>query len=288
MLRRTRRVTTGLVLTFAVGCGGGDKPPASAAASEADATIPTADKQHAEPGDAATKPAAGSSPAHGSLPPGHPAIGTSPGKATEVEPSGDVRTEALGELTLSVPAEWTRGQPSSAMRLAEFEVPGPGGAATLAVFRFPGGGGGVEANLERWTGQLAGEDGAKPEAKTEVQQLGALKVTTLDVTGGYAGSTMPGAPAQASIDTARMFAAIIEGHGDPYFFKLLGAKTTIDRWEAGWQQLVKSFVLSDGSGAGAKTAENQGKKPTGDKKTADAARPGKPEGKAVVSDSGRH
>lgn len=183
------------------------------------------------------------------LPAGHPPIDAAAGAASDVTPSGQVRQETIANLQLAVPTEWTRGQPSSGMRLAEFSIPGPGGAASLAVFRFPGGAGTVDANIERWVGQFKNEDGSKPTPIIAKREAANLKVTSVDVGGSFAGSNMPGAPAQPALTTARMFGLIVEGDGDPYFLKLVGAKTTLDRWAPSWEKLAGSVSVASAAPA---------------------------------------
>jgi len=53
---------------------------------------------------------------------------------------------------------------------------------------------------------------------------------------------MPGAPAQGPFPDARLLALVVEGSGDPYYFKLLGPTPVIDRWESAWTELVTSIA----------------------------------------------
>jgi len=53
---------------------------------------------------------------------------------------------------------------------------------------------------------------------------------------------MPGAPAQPNLSDARLLALVVEGSGDPYYFKLLGPTPVIDRWETAWTELVTSIA----------------------------------------------
>ena len=67
-------------------------------------------------------------------------------------------------LTFDPPAAWIAVPASSPMRVAQFVLPKAAGDAEdaeLAVFYFGGAGGTVEANLERWTGQMLQPDGRR-------------------------------------------------------------------------------------------------------------------------------
>lgn len=167
---------------------------------------------------------------------------TPPGPPRDVKPSGEVRTEKLAELSIDVPKEWESQPPASRMRLAQFAIPGPGGDATLAVFRFPGGGGAAQANIDRWVAQFSQPDGSdsKAKAKTENREVGKLKLTTLDLSGTFKGSAMPGAPAVPAMENARLLAGIIEGQGDAFFLKMTGSAKTVDLWAEGWGKALES------------------------------------------------
>ena len=86
--------------------------------------------------------------------------------------SGSVAEKSFGPIKAKVPAEWTEQTPSSSMRKAQYALPkvsGDGEDGELAVFYFgQGQGGSVEANIERWIGQISQPDGSpsKDKAKT--------------------------------------------------------------------------------------------------------------------------
>jgi hypothetical protein len=151
-----------------------------------------------------------------------------------VTPSGQTREEVVPGLNYKVPEEWTRKPGSSAMRLAEFVLPGPGGDAELAVYRFAGGGGDAKSNVHRWRTQFAKSDGSPlGDDDGEVQEVSKppLKVTLVDLSGSYIAQVTPGASERYSDPNYRMLAAIVEGAGDPYFFKAVGPETTLAVWK---------------------------------------------------------
>ena len=106
--------------------------------------------------------------------------------------------------------------------------------AELIVYFFgQGQGGSVDANLERWLGQVQQPDGrpSKAVARTERLTVNGLKVTLLDVSGRYVAETAPGSGARVDRPNYRMQAAVIETPGGPYFAKLTGPAKTVARWD---------------------------------------------------------
>lgn len=152
------------------------------------------------------------------------------------------RSERVPGLTYEIPSAWERQEPETGMRLAQYRVPGPGGDASLILFRFPGGGS-ADANVARWIGQFQQPDGSSSTERASVQNSsrGDLSLTRLDVRGLYEGQQMPGAPPQPAIEDARLLALVVEGPGDPYFFKLLGPSATVDTWADAWRAFNESI-----------------------------------------------
>jgi hypothetical protein len=228
-----------LVLSLLVfACQNPAGPPAAKTGPEVKATEapaksdPHAGNPHAANPHAANPHAAGP---HGA----EPAAETSrparePVNPHEVTPSGKTREEVVPGLNYKVPEEWTRKPGSSAMRLAEFVLPGPGGDAELAVYRFAGGGGDAKSNVHRWRTQFAKSDGSPlGDSDGEVQEVtrDALKLTLVDLKGTYIAQVTPGASERYADPNYRMLAVIVEGAGDPYFFKAVGPETTLNVWK---------------------------------------------------------
>jgi len=149
----------------------------------------------------------------------------------------------LQDITIEIPKNWNRQAPTSSMRVAQFEIPGEAGSGSMAVFRFPGGGGSATANLTRWKGQLQPHADSRPP-KQQVQSFGPFTVTSLDAVGKLAQGPMPGAPALAPIERARMLAAVVEGVGDAYFFKCTGPEETLSQHESAWAAMLASIQVA--------------------------------------------
>jgi hypothetical protein len=178
-----------------------------------------------------------------SAPPEAPPASPQP-VSTVAGASGNAVEKNFGPIKAKVPAEWTEITPSSSMRKAQYALPkvaGDGEDGELAVFYFgPGQGGSVEANIERWIGQISQPDGSssKDKAKTNKKEIGGMPVTLVDVSGTYSAGMMSNAPPRQGY---RMLAAVAETTEGPWFFKLTGPEKTIAKWSSSFDQLISSF-----------------------------------------------
>ena len=149
-------------------------------------------------------------------------------------------------LTYQVPAGWRTEQPKSSMRLAQFVLPRAAGDAEDAVavifFFGQGQGGTVNANLERWAGQMTqagGRPGTIKDGKTTTFTANGHPVTVLDISGTL-GTDMMTASATPK-PGYRMKAAVVETPKGPYFVKLTGPEKTIARWDTSFVGFLKSM-----------------------------------------------
>lgn len=151
-----------------------------------------------------------------------------------------------GTLRWTDPASWRRGSPSSAMRKAQYVVPGADGDGELTVFWFGAGmGGSIENNLSRWYGQFTQPDG-RPSASVatrETRTVHGLNVTITRVQGRFAGGGMgtPGSAPEPARDNYALLAAIVETPNGPWFFKLTGPRSTLAGAAPAFDDLVASF-----------------------------------------------
>jgi hypothetical protein len=148
-------------------------------------------------------------------------------------------------LTFSAPAGWKATGPSSSMRVAQFVLPRAAGDtadADLVVYYFGGSGGSVDANIERWLGQMRQPDG-KPSsavAKRGTRTINGLKVTLVDVGGTYVAEMTPGSAERHNSPNFRLRAAVIETSNGPYFIKLTGPARTVGAAEKAFEQFLAS------------------------------------------------
>ncbi len=133
-----------------------------------------------------------------------------------------VSPESAG-IAYDLPEGWNRVAPASTMRIDQATIPGPGGSAEMGVFFFGAGSGGdVRANLDRWASQV--ESDAPPVEETF--ETAGLRVTWMDVSGTLEPSTKGMGPSTPQ-PNSRMFAAVVEGEGGPWFFKVTGPEETM-------------------------------------------------------------
>jgi hypothetical protein len=230
-----------IALLFATSCKkdrpAGDLPPAM-------------DRQPDKP--AAMEPATPPANPHADMDPGGGGGGdpqmitaepTTP-KSLDKLPDGRL---ALGPFSLAAPADWTVKPITSNMRAAAFQLPAKDGAeAELVVFYFgTNGAGSVDDNLDRWLGQFEQPDGKKSRdvAKIEHTNFGGQDATYVSVSGRFVTQGMPGGGGPVDKPNQSLLAAIVESPSGPYYFKLTGAKSTIDANAAAFRAMLVSLKV---------------------------------------------
>jgi hypothetical protein len=139
-----------------------------------------------------------------------------------------VFSESAAGLKWTPPAGWKAESGARPMRVATYIVE----SAECAVYFFgEGQGGGIQANLDRWKGQFQNPT----DSKTGKRTIHGLPVTTIDVTGDYAG--MGGGAAKSGY---RLLGAIVEGPGGNIFFKFTGPAKTIAANQPKFELLLNS------------------------------------------------
>ncbi len=161
-----------------------------------------------DPAPAAMPPAMASTNA-GALPEGHPPIDG--GSSSQPSPGGMAGTAvpiAAGSgLTWTAPATWTV-KPNGSMRKGSFAIKGDGAEADLSITAFPGATGGLEANLNRWRGQVGLPPQSPAEVAAAVEKFSANGLEFLLVDYADGGN--------------RLIGAIVPYGGNSWFFKLMG------------------------------------------------------------------
>ncbi|MDX2109027.1 MAG: hypothetical protein SFY80_02175 [Verrucomicrobiota bacterium] len=191
--------------------------------------------------------------ASGTLPPGHPEIGTGGDAAVELPPghpempsSANAAASpgmgmppsamaaqglppgavAAGETPeWAVPASWKPG-PVSSMRKASFLVQDGDAVADISVTAFPGNVGGGLANLNRWRAQI----GLPPTNEAELA-ASAKPVKAASVAG-----TMH----DLSSAQKRMIVVTLPVDGVSWFFKITGDTAVIEKEQAAFLGFVQS------------------------------------------------
>ena len=134
----------------------------------------------------------------------------------------------IGRLQAIIPPGWKREKPSSAMRIAQLNIPGDNGECEIAVFS--GIGGGVDANLEHWYGQFKNKEGSRPSDTVIRNQFynNNLEIITSYIDGTYLKSSMGMGGATTELDDYALMAAIVLTDSEPYYFKGTGPKSIIN------------------------------------------------------------
>jgi hypothetical protein len=153
---------------------------------------------------------------------------------------------AAAALTFITPAGWQASQPSSSMRVAELTLPRAAGDpedAQLVVYYFGGQGGSVQANIDRWVGQMQQADGKASGAasRSVSRQVNGLAVTLVDVSGTYIAEVTPGATARNNKPHFRLRAGVVQTANGPYYIKLTGPEKTVAKWDQAFEQFVGSL-----------------------------------------------
>src|SRR5207249_2045397 len=103
-------------------------------------------------------------------------------------------TVLAAALTFTAPQGWHASKPSSSMRVAEFTLPradGDSDDAQLVLYYFGGQGGSVDANIDRWVGQMRVQQ-PTDTPKKERRTVNGLTVNLVDVNGTYIAEMAPG------------------------------------------------------------------------------------------------
>lgn len=173
----------------------------------------------------APPPAPPSAP-KGNLPADHPPIG-----GAMQAPSGSdmantpVPTASGSALTWTAPANWTPKALGS-MRKGSFSVKGDGGEADLSITAFPGATGGLEANLNRWRGQVGLPPVSAEEVTAAVEKFEANNLQFIVV--DYAGNG------------SRLLGAVVPYGGNSWFFKLTGPDALVANQKAAYLEFLRS------------------------------------------------
>jgi hypothetical protein len=156
--------------------------------------------------------------------------------------------ESVAGLKWTAPPGWKSGG-ARPMRAATYLVapaPGDRDSAECAVYFFgTGQGGGVDANIERWKGQLHQPGGKPVSAQVRKRSVHGLPVTTVDASGEYSGMGGP-MTQQPSKAGYRLLGAIVSGPGGNVFVKFTGSAKTVAANERKFDQLLESFEAAAG------------------------------------------
>lgn len=162
----------------------------------------------------------------GNLPPDHPPIGGSAAAPAGTDMASTAVPTASGSaLTWTAPAGWTPKALGS-MRKGSFSIKGDGVEADLSITAFPGATGGLEANLNRWRGQLGLAPASAEEVTKAVEKFEAngLQFIVVDYVG----------------NGSRLLGAVVPYGGNSWFFKLTGPDALVAGQKAAYLEFLRT------------------------------------------------
>ena len=153
-------------------------------------------------------------------------------ESTESSPAPSER-QAFDGLKFMVPSSW-KEVPLSQFQMgiisAKFEMPDAGPDITLTLSRS---GGGLEANLDRWKGQVSN----KTKEETETVSVAGVDATLIDMEGRFSGGF-----GREPADGWRMIGVIAPLSDQGYFMKLTGPADQVAAVESDFRAFVSSAV----------------------------------------------
>ncbi len=160
----------------------------------------------------------------------------------------------LAGITFTPPTVWKDMGPSG-MRKADYAY-GPAeddiDSATVTTFYFgPSGGGGIQANIDRWIGQMTLPEGADPATAItrEESTVNGMSVHTVQLAGTY--NVSMGGPMMGGKKTPKegyfMSAVVLVAPEGNVFFKLTGPKQTAAEMSVAFQAMLAGITKTDDS-----------------------------------------
>jgi hypothetical protein len=147
--------------------------------------------------------------------------------------TGGVDSNGNNNSIWTIPADW-RQLPPSQFLLAEFSIAGTNGAtAEVNVAELSGEGGGLEANVNRWRGQL----GLPPTSEILTTQLEVAgdKAEVADMNGTDAKTGKP----------VRLIGVIVPQNGQTWFYKLMGDEQIVAQQKDAFIKFIQSANYSN-------------------------------------------
>jgi len=154
----------------------------------------------------------------------------------------------MDRLDISIPPDWIKETPSSALRIAQYRLPAlgdDGEDGSLVVFNRIGGT--IQQNMERWYGQFMSSDGIdnRGDLDGKIEMINGMQVTYASVRGVYKTGSMGLPQDTGEKSNFMMLAAIVETPEGPYYFKAVGPENTLIRRTKEFEQLIQSISYTN-------------------------------------------
>lgn len=223
-------ICTALLLA---GCKEGEEAEKSASGQDAQPSKPAAESAEPPPSGGATS--------------GGPSKSREPTTNQAAKGAGSKLT--LTGLIMTVPDGWRREQakpgpmpPKAIFKLSAAD--GDQGGVAVRITHFPGMKGMDRQNIDRWVAQVRQPDGqpsTRDHATVTVKDLGAVKLTLVDITGSINTSMRGQGEAKPN---QRLIAAIVDHPKGPHFVKASGGVECMREWEASILAFLESAQVN--------------------------------------------
>lgn len=151
--------------------------------------------------------------------------------ASDTPVVADSERQGFDGLEFVVPSNWEKvalSQFQMGIISAKFQMPDAGPDVTLTLSRS---GGGIEANLDRWRGQVE----ASRDEVTETLQVANADATLIDMEGRFAAGF-----GREPEDGWRMIGVVVDLPDQGYFLKLTGPVAQVKKVEPEFREFIKS------------------------------------------------
>jgi len=156
----------------------------------------------------------------------------------------------IAGLSFQAPKGWQTAPPATAMRAAQWTIPGreEGQNGEVVAFFFgPGQGGDAKSNVARWGTTVTTPQGVPAVGHTTIRRAGpdgSITVTELDIYGTYSNAmAAPGLPATPLPDYG-LIGVILDYSGGPIFLRLTGPEPLVRRQLAAFTKFVNSAKIA--------------------------------------------
>ena len=151
--------------------------------------------------------------------------------------------EKIGRLQARKVSSWTRENPSSSMRVAQYSIDYAKDNGQLVAFS--GIGGSSDENINRWYKQF------KPESNLSIPETsvkwdlnkGRFKIKFVYFEGTFLKSNMRMSSVTEELKDYALLAAIISGANEPYYFKMTGPKSLIKSQKSLFESFIESIEI---------------------------------------------
>ncbi len=177
--------------------------------------------------------------AGGQMPPGMG--GAQPGAGMAEEgPKSNVKVTGnileLENVKLTTPDSWVNEKPTSSMRAVQYFLKNDE-EITIVGSYFGKRDEMVDANIQRWKDQFS-----KTE-KTDKVELSGGQVIMVTITGTFMKKASMMSEEFSEVTNYMMLAAIVKTNNGPYFFKMVGPKSTLSDELASFKKFLASYSV---------------------------------------------